>query len=314
MQALLHPDTKSGSGLARHMLSTYVNLRVGLAFIALSWPFILWIGGNAHGIPLQDSLSDYYHAEAASSSSGTEAIFLSLLVVILLTIYAVFVWQIDTHPTPFTVAVGAAAIVIAAATYQFSYHYTRVYPDPLRSAFVGVVILLAVFLYLYKGFSNAENYLLTGAGLCAAVVAFFPNGHNCSVLSCSHPNPHGVAGYGLFICITLVTIFCSTQTLEPPHIENKAAYKRTYRVFGGAMIAFALILLPTRLFVNQAGITFFMESVEVWLFGGYWLLKSRELKESQAEMQALRGTFRPTSQFLSDEPGTSVGPAKEPST
>ena len=50
--------------LSEHMLATYQTLRISLFVIALSFPWILWIGGYLSGerLGLQPSMSDYYHA------------------------------------------------------------------------------------------------------------------------------------------------------------------------------------------------------------------------------------------------------------
>ena len=55
---------KSGPiDLSEHMVSTYQTLRVVLVVIAAAFPLLLWIRGNIfHGLALQASMSDYYHA------------------------------------------------------------------------------------------------------------------------------------------------------------------------------------------------------------------------------------------------------------
>jgi hypothetical protein len=46
-----------------HIYSTYFTLRLGMAAIAILFLFILWIGGHIYaGLPLQDLMSAYYHA------------------------------------------------------------------------------------------------------------------------------------------------------------------------------------------------------------------------------------------------------------
>jgi hypothetical protein len=50
-------------GLENHIFGTYLTLRIGVAIIAILFPFILWIGGLFYvEIPLQNSMSAYYHA------------------------------------------------------------------------------------------------------------------------------------------------------------------------------------------------------------------------------------------------------------
>jgi hypothetical protein len=49
--------------LQRHILSTYMNMRRGIAAIGIVFPFLLWLGGHFYArLPLQPSMSAYYHA------------------------------------------------------------------------------------------------------------------------------------------------------------------------------------------------------------------------------------------------------------
>ena len=50
------------------IVSTYFSLRIGLAFVAVLFPVVLYAWGRSHGVPLQYSLSAYYHADALGLS------------------------------------------------------------------------------------------------------------------------------------------------------------------------------------------------------------------------------------------------------
>ncbi len=60
--------------LSEHMLATYQTLRVVLFIVALSFPWVLWIGGyiSRDRLELQGSMSDYYHANAVSRREFAE--------------------------------------------------------------------------------------------------------------------------------------------------------------------------------------------------------------------------------------------------
>lgn len=47
--------------LQQNILSSYFNLRIGIAVLALCFPFVLWVGGALQHIEIQDSMSAYYH-------------------------------------------------------------------------------------------------------------------------------------------------------------------------------------------------------------------------------------------------------------
>lgn len=46
----------------RQMVLTFFRLRIGIAIISFAFPLILWLIGWLNGIPLQGSMSAYYHA------------------------------------------------------------------------------------------------------------------------------------------------------------------------------------------------------------------------------------------------------------
>ena len=54
--------------LQKHIVKTYNRLRVGIGLLAVALPLVLVIGGWAgYGLPLQDSISAYYHAFVPTS-------------------------------------------------------------------------------------------------------------------------------------------------------------------------------------------------------------------------------------------------------
>ncbi len=50
------------------IVSTYFSLRVGLTVLSVLLPPVLYLWGKTHGVPLQYSMSAYYHADAAGLS------------------------------------------------------------------------------------------------------------------------------------------------------------------------------------------------------------------------------------------------------
>lgn len=80
---------KSGE-LQDHVFATYVSLRFGMAAIAIAFPLLLWFGGAMQGIPLQDSMSAYYHAVFADKSMRNWFVGLLFALGILLHLYKGF--------------------------------------------------------------------------------------------------------------------------------------------------------------------------------------------------------------------------------
>ena len=215
--------------LHKHILATYFTLRIGIAIIAIAFPLLLWLGGKAWAdLPLQDSMSAYYHANVDGRS--------------------------------------------------------------MRDWFVGILFAVGVFLYLYKGFSRRENYLLNLAGVMAVCVAIFPMEWNCGE-NCAKYSIHGACAIVFFLAIAYVCVRCSRETLPLLNDEAmQARYRRIYRLLAALMLGSPLIAFAVNAVLRQyASRVFYVEAVGIVAFAAYWLTKSRELSISQAEARALRG-------------------------
>ncbi len=75
------------------------------------------------------------------------------------------------------------------------YYYSR-----MGDVFVGALISIGLFLYLYKGFSTRENWALNVGGALAVSVALLPT----SPISGGHTSTstlHGTFAVLFFLCI-----------------------------------------------------------------------------------------------------------------
>lgn len=230
--------------LQNHILGTYFNLRIGIAVLGFALPVMLAIVGRLLGIPLQRSISAYYHAVATAPVCPASAT----------------AWPAGT----------------------------------LRNEFVGILIAVAAFLYLYKGFSKSENIALNLAGLFAAGVALIPTGwppceqtHGVTV--------HGASAVLFFLSIAYVCLFRAADTLsliDDP--DRRGTYQVWYRWIGALMVISPLAATMVNDFFTRPGSqssrVFFIEAFGVWTFAGYWLVKSLELRQTSAERRAITGT------------------------
>jgi hypothetical protein len=58
---------KKTKDLSKYISGTYFSIRVGLAVMAFAFPILLWLGGHfLANVPLQGSMSAYYHASLHS--------------------------------------------------------------------------------------------------------------------------------------------------------------------------------------------------------------------------------------------------------
>ena len=167
---------------------------------------------------------------------------------------------------------------------SMSAYYFALSPDdagknayPMRTWFVGILFAIGAFLYLYKGFSNKENWALNIAGICALGVAIFPTQSKFGI--------HGIFAIVLFLCIAFVAIWCTQETLEYlASKEQQKRFKRVYNTLGLLMVASpASAAVLTLMFNNPSSYTFFVEAAGVLAFAAFWWTKSRELAFSDAE-------------------------------
>lgn len=221
--------------LQNHVFTTYFNLRLGIACIAILFPIALWISGKLiYDLPLQNSISAYYHGGRLT-----------------------------------------------------------------RDIFVGFLVTVGAFLYLYKGYSNWENIALNVAGACAIGVAFFPmewvNEQGEVVFDAvtlfNRFSLHGTCAILLFLCIAYVCIWRASDTLELlKDIKMERRYKRIYTTLGIGMILFPLgAALLSMVFGIAEKWVFFIETAGILIFAIYWWTKSREISFTNADQMALRG-------------------------
>jgi hypothetical protein len=156
----------------------------------------------------------------------------------------------------------------------------------IRDWLVGTLVAVGAFLVLYKGFSTIENVALNSAGVLLAIVALEP----CECHRGGTFSLHGFAAVSFFLTMAFVCIRCAPETLElvsDPAV--KARFKRRYKVIAGLMV-----LSPVAAFVISARdsfqtLQFYVEVLGIYSFATYWLVKSLELRRTNAEELALQG-------------------------
>lgn len=170
---------------------------------------------------------------------------------------------------------------------------------PSRNWFVGGLFAVAALLYLYKGFSKAENIALNLAAIFAVGVAIFPTEEGKAYTL------HGFCAISLFACLVYVVWFRARDTLSlvPGNATpSPALYRRMYGVVGGVMLASPLTAFVLNSVIGtESSYVFFIEVAGIWAFASYWLIKSSELKKSAATAKALDAE-------IETQPGRKSGP------
>ncbi len=180
---------------------------------------------------------------------------------------------------------------------------------PMRTIFVGFLFAVAISLYLYKGLTTRENYLLNAASICAVVVALAPERipnprvvselppgiadlyANCPAIAMwatASQNRwpfHYMAAFTLFGILAWVAWKCAGDSLDylPANVD-RAKYERLYKSMALAMLLFPLpglaVAYVLGLWTHKV---FFVEAAGILTFGVYWALKSWELALSGLE-------------------------------
>ena len=181
------------------------------------------------------------------------------------------------------------------------------YHTPLRNIFVGSLFIIGSFLYLYRGFTKRENFLLNVAGLCAVVVALCPTSLTCNGAQdflCNLrakeiftlPIPHGIAAITFFLCIAASCILDSKKTLKLITSTSRQNWlQRLYWLYGFLMIALPLwaaylsYAIESTVPPTDRHIAYRVEFAAVWIFAFYWITKSLEIYKTGADFEAARG-------------------------
>ena len=155
-----------------------------------------------------------------------------------------------------------------------------------RDFFVGSLFAVGACLYLYKGFSTKENVALNLAGVFALLVALLPTAApltDRTIIS----TLHGTSAVLFFLCIAYVSLFRSRDTIHLLPLAKQGRYEWAYFLAGLAMIASPLAAVVLSFALDRTSLTFWAEACGVWTFAAYWIIKTREMRETKAEKRAL---------------------------
>lgn len=165
------------------------------------------------------------------------------------------------------------------------------YSPTMRDPFVGALVALGAFLYLYKGFSTKENWALNLAGALAIGIAMVPTASKCGVRS-EGITVHAAFAVLFFLSIAYVCLFRAADTLTLIRDTRKAAkFRATYRLLGVGMVISPLVAVALTLVLQQAtearATVFGAEASGVLMFAAFWVVKSLELRATDADRLAI---------------------------
>jgi hypothetical protein len=242
------PPADDPRELWKHFSDTYFSLRVGLAGLAIAFPFVLYFYGKyRHGLDLQPSMSAYFWA-ALSTHCAT--------------------FPMRTIFVGFLFAIGVALYVYKGLT-------------PLENSLLNGAAFCAALVAIFP-----ENLTVDKDRPNPRLDQLFEHCPAVKAWAQDAPLPvHWIAAVTLFVLLAIVAWKCACKSLEYlPAGHDPARYRRTYRGIAVGMLLFPIPgLLVAFLFGRMADWVFFVEAAGIITFGIYWVVKSRELSLSQLE-------------------------------
>jgi hypothetical protein len=173
-----------------------------------------------------------------------------------------------------------------------AYYYTD-----MRDWFVGILVAVGACLFLYKGLSDKESYLLNAAAVFAVGVAVNPMDWTPSwwFLPAGFFTPHGICAVLFFLMIALACWLCQDDSLNlglvPP--QDQAAYRAKYSAIGVALLVLPLLAVAFGVIGQPFKQSLFCaEALAIWVFAFYWYTKSGELKKAMEAQVGKRGPTR----------------------
>jgi hypothetical protein len=175
------------------------------------------------------------------------------------------------------------------------------YNTEMRNLFVGMLWFISALLFLYKGYSRAENILLKLAALCALAVACFPMScisalqprafHMGFPTTCLYQNEwtlppaHHLATMIFFLSGASICVFCAKNTLvllgeDAAALRLRARFRALYIIYGAVIFLHPLLFFALIDFMRHHRgfpVYYFIETGITWIFAAYWLTKNYEL-------------------------------------
>lgn len=192
----------------------------------------------------------------------------------------------------------ALPIFLIAGTYLVGNEECRViqnaisdyYHTIVRDIFVGVLAVLAIFLFSYKGPEKIDNIAANLAGTFALGIAYFPT----SIKTCNqwngyeNPTMHNISAVAFFLILTYFSLFLFPKTNHKlPPSPKKLIRNKVYRISGIVMLVSIVIVGIQMLFLanispfNRYPIVLIFEWIALWAFGISWIVKGEMFLEDK---------------------------------
>ncbi len=163
---------------------------------------------------------------------------------------------------------------------------------PMRVWFVGLLFALGTCLFLYKGYSVLENWVLNIASICAICVALIPM---CWGLACPSLGGylHYIFALGFFFLLAVVAILHGVYALGLLRSGRRQRLEDRQRVYAILYLVSAAAMPFAPLLTWLIFGAFVGEAVGIGAFCFFWLIQIVQIWASQFDEElAKSGTSR----------------------
>ncbi len=153
------------------------------------------------------------------------------------------------------------------------------YRTAARDVFVGILFVIAWFLFAYRGYDRKDDVAGNLACLFALGVALFPGTSEKTGILVVHL----VSAGALFLVLSYFSLFLFTKTAKGvPPTRQKKLRNGVYVVCGVVMLVCIASAAAYYAFLRTTSIAairpaFWLESVALWAFGCSWFVKGETL-------------------------------------
>ncbi|MBY0478950.1 MAG: hypothetical protein K2Q24_14985 [Chitinophagaceae bacterium] len=163
------------------------------------------------------------------------------------------------------------------------YYHTR-----MGDVFVGVICVIGLFLFTYRGPDKADSIASNLACIFAMGIAFFPTDikelhETTSCLICKVDTfkfVHNIFAAAFFLVLTYFSLCLFTKTAkDDPPTAQKLKRNFVYKVCGYVMLSCIILIFVYWLFLkdlsilNNIPVIFIFEWIALWAFGISWIVK-----------------------------------------
>jgi len=180
---------------------------------------------------------------------------------------------------PVILALGA--LIVFGDPIQSS--ISAYYHTGMRNVFIGILFIVAMFLFCYKGWGTVDDIIANLSGLFALGIALLPvaapEAEN-TITGYLH-----VASASLFFgTLSIFSCFLFVKSDMKPLPPEKKKRNIIFRICGGTMFACMIFIALYFLFLKKywPGLeiirpVFILETIALWAFGISWLVKGQAI-------------------------------------